>query len=131
MKLEMVVNDAVLVIDGEFTVQMRPVSVAAVPAAPVSVPVTAPASVRAVAPSVPPAVPAAGGDLFARLSGLRRELAAANGVPPYVVFKDQTLKDMADQMPQSLDELGSIPGVGAAKLEKYGNKFLALIRAEA
>jgi len=123
MKLEMVVNGVELVIDGDFTVQMRPLAVAS---APVAVPVAAPVAVSA--PVARSAAPASG-DLFARLSGLRRELAAAGGVPPYVVFQDRTLHEMVAQMPQTLEELGSISGVGASKLEKYGAKFLALIRA--
>ena len=123
MKLELTVNGVELVIDGDFTIQMRPVasaSVAAVPAAPAAV---APVVRRVVAP--------APDGLFSRLSALRRELASAGGVPPYVVFQDRALHEMVALMPQSLAEMGQISGVGAAKLEKYGDKFLAVLRAAA
>ena len=65
--------------------------------------------------------------LYARLVDLRRELATAANVPPYVVFKDLTLREMADKLPKDLTELGTIKGVGKAKLEKYGADFLAVI----
>ena len=66
-------------------------------------------------------------DLFARLVELRRELAVSANVPPYVVFKDLTLREMADKLPKDLTELGTIKGVGNAKIEKYGAEFLAVI----
>ena len=68
------------------------------------------------------------GDLFQELSGLRRRIAAEQGVPPYVVFKDATLREMAEKRPADLAALGAVGGVGAAKLEKYGGRFLAAIR---
>jgi len=132
MKVEIVVNGVALVLESaaDISVAMRPVSAAAAVAAPVAAPaaVSAPAVRPVVAPVAAPAAPAAG-DLFSRLSGLRRELAAAAGVPPYVVFQDKALKEMCERLPQSLADMGAIPGVGAAKLEKYGDKFLALLRA--
>ena len=67
------------------------------------------------------------GDLYSRLVELRRELAVSANVPPYVVFKDLTLREMAEKLPQDLTELGKIKGVGAAKLDKYGAAFLAVI----
>ncbi len=60
---------------------------------------------------------------------MRRELAAATGVPPYVVFHDATLRAMAAERPRSLDELGRISGVGTRKLEAYGDAFLNVLRA--
>ena len=77
------------------------------------------------------AAPVAGGDLFARLSALRRELSAAQNVPPYVVFKDAALREMAEKLPQDLAAFGNIEGVGKAKLEKYGERFLAVIKGVA
>ncbi|MET0248596.1 MAG: HRDC domain-containing protein, partial [Sphingobium sp.] len=50
------------------------------------------------------------------------------GVPPYVVFHDSTLREMAEQRPASLRELGTISGVGQRKLDAYGDAFLAAIR---
>jgi len=69
-----------------------------------------------------------GDPLFEALRALRRELAAEAQVPPYVIFHDATLREMAAARPASLAELGEIPGVGARKLEAYGDAFLAVIR---
>jgi ATP-dependent DNA helicase RecQ len=64
---------------------------------------------------------------FEVLRALRRKLAEAQGLPPYVVFHDATLKAMVQKKPRSLAELARVPGVGQAKLEKYGGEFLAAI----
>jgi len=69
--------------------------------------------------------------LWQALRSLRTEIAAEQGVPPYVVFHDATLRDMARRRPTSADELLEVSGVGAAKLERYGARFLALIREHA
>jgi len=66
--------------------------------------------------------------LFRKLSDLRKELAVASKVPPYVVFHDKTLREMIERMPLDLASLGAIPGVGQSKLEKYGEKFLSVIK---
>jgi ATP-dependent DNA helicase RecQ len=66
--------------------------------------------------------------LFDVLRALRRDLAKAQGVPPYVVFPDSTLREMAAVKPDSLSGLAQISGVGAKKLETYGETFLATIR---
>ena len=66
--------------------------------------------------------------LFHKLSGLRRELATAEKVPPYMIFHDKTLWYMVEAMPVDLPNLGRISGVGKAKLEKYGGKFLAALQ---
>ncbi len=70
-----------------------------------------------------------GGDdpLFEALRKVRRELAAASGVPPYVVFHDATLRAMAAERPRSLADLGQVSGVGARKLEAYGEAFLKVL----
>ena len=65
--------------------------------------------------------------LFARLKALRLEIARADDVPPYVVFHDRSLQDMAARKPQSLHALAACHGVGARKLERYGARFLAAI----
>lgn len=57
----------------------------------------------------------------------RRGLAQAQGVPPYIIFHDSTLQEMAALMPRSLDEFGTLSGVGERKREKYGPAFLELI----
>ena len=66
---------------------------------------------------------------FERLRALRREIAAEQGVPPYVVFHDSTLRAMAALAPATEGELSGIPGVGARKLERYGARFLAALAA--
>ena len=73
--------------------------------------------------------PAADTPLFEALRQVRRELAAATGVPPYVVFHDATLRAMAAERPRSMDDLGRISGVGVRKLEAYGAAFLEALRA--
>ena len=67
---------------------------------------------------------------FESLRELRMKLAKDAGVPPYVIFHDRTLKEMAALMPQDLDALAQVGGVGAAKLERYGAAFLAVVRGE-
>ncbi len=65
--------------------------------------------------------------LFEALRGVRRELAAAASVPPYVIFHDSTLREIAAARPASLAELARVQGVGAAKLERYGEAMLAAV----
>ncbi|WP_427980488.1 HRDC domain-containing protein, partial [Agarivorans sp.] len=65
--------------------------------------------------------------LFALLRNLRKRLADAESVPPFVVFNDATLIEMAQQQPQTQHEMLAISGVGLKKLERYGYQFLALI----
>ncbi|HET9429486.1 MAG TPA: DNA helicase RecQ [Allosphingosinicella sp.] len=65
--------------------------------------------------------------LFEALRARRRELAAEAGVPPYVIFHDSTLREMATSKPASLHALARVSGVGEAKLERYGAAFVDLI----
>ena len=69
--------------------------------------------------------------LFNALRAKRREIAAAAGMPPYVIFHDSTLREMAALRPSSLAAMAEVPGVGAAKLERYGPAFLDVLLAEA
>ncbi|MEC1622154.1 DNA helicase RecQ [Bacillus mojavensis] len=68
-------------------------------------------------------------ELFERLRNLRKQIAAEQGVPPFVVFSDQTLKDMSGKQPVNDEELLSIKGVGEQKRAKYGRLFLEEIQA--
>ena len=61
----------------------------------------------------------------------RRELAAEHNVPPYVVFHDATLRQMAAERPADSAALLTISGVGQAKLERYGERFLSVLREHA
>ena len=65
--------------------------------------------------------------LFGALKQLRLEIAKEEGVPAYVVFNDRSLTDMASRKPQNLDALAGCHGVGAVKLERYGEQFLAVL----
>lgn len=66
--------------------------------------------------------------LFEKLRHLRMELAKAQNVPPYVIFHDTALIEMARRRPANANEMEDIPGVGQRKLERYGEAFIALIR---
>ena len=79
------------------------------------------------------AAPLGGGDeaLFDALRALRRDLAKEAGVPPYVIFHDSTLREMAVRKPSSLSALAGISGVGTAKLERYGQAFIEAMAAYA
>ncbi len=69
--------------------------------------------------------------VFEALRRVRRDLAAASGVPPYVVFHDATLRAMAADRPATLADLGRVSGVGARKLEAYGAAFLEALQQAA
>ena len=69
--------------------------------------------------------------LFEQLRTLRRQLAEEQGVPPFVIFSDRTLHSMCDLMPEDDAAFLTVKGVGASKLEKYGETFMATIRAAA
>ena len=66
--------------------------------------------------------------LFEALRARRRELANEAGLPPYVIFHDSTLREMAARRPDSLAAISRISGVGSAKLDKYGAAFVDVIR---
>lgn len=63
-------------------------------------------------------------DLFNHLRSVRMELAQQAGVPPFVIFHDKTLVEMAIHKPQNLDDMGKIHGVGISKCERYGSLFI-------
>ena len=66
--------------------------------------------------------------LFDVLRVMRKQLADEHGLPPYVIFHDATLRDMAQQRPATLNEFARIRGVGEAKLSRYGERFIDAIR---
>jgi ATP-dependent DNA helicase RecQ len=68
-------------------------------------------------------------ELFDRLRALRRELAGAQHVPPYMVFSDAVLYSFCSTLPADEEEMLAVPGVGRVKLEKYGAPFLKVLRA--
>ena len=65
---------------------------------------------------------------FERLRALRRQLADRENVPAYVVFSDAVLREMARRLPRSDEELLAVPGVGPAKLQRYGGAFIDALR---
>jgi ATP-dependent DNA helicase RecQ len=65
--------------------------------------------------------------LWDALRAKRRDLAAEQNVPPYVIFHDATLVEIAHRKPQSLDEFLAIPGIGERKLARYGDDFLEVL----
>ena len=94
---------------------------------------SAPAEGAAVKEAGEAAVPAAQPDavaeqLYQRLAALRKQVAAEVKLPPYIIFHDATLREMCRVLPADMDTLKDIRGVGQAKLEKYGMRFLQAIR---
>lgn len=66
--------------------------------------------------------------LFHRLVALRRDIAKEVKLPPYIIFHDSSLKDMVSKLPTDLEEMKNISGVGQSKLEKYGVRFIGVIK---
>ena len=67
-------------------------------------------------------------DLWEALRECRRKIASERNLPPYVIFHDATLKQMLAERPADRDALLRISGVGQAKLERYGEQFLEVLR---
>ncbi len=67
-------------------------------------------------------------ELFERLRVLRKEIAKEHGLPPYVVFSDKTLRELALHRPTNREEMLAIHGIGEVKFERYGEAFLALLK---
>ena len=80
--------------------------------------------------SAPSDLPAEAAGLFERLRAWRASTAKALEAPAYIVFGDATLRGIALTEPTTLDELGQVSGVGAAKLEKFGAAVLAIVRGD-
>ena len=67
-------------------------------------------------------------ELFSILKDLRKKISKVKNVPPFVIFQDPSLEDMAIQYPITIDELQNISGVGAGKAQRYGKEFIELIK---
>jgi ATP-dependent DNA helicase RecQ len=67
-------------------------------------------------------------ELFIILKDLRKEIAEKEGVPPYIIFHDSSLKDMCRLLPQSKEEMLKVSGVGEVKYSRYGEKFLTTVK---
>lgn len=67
-------------------------------------------------------------ELFSILKDLRKKISKQKDVPPFVIFQDPSLEDMAIQYPVSIDELQNISGVGAGKAQRYGEEFVEIIK---
>jgi ATP-dependent DNA helicase RecQ len=89
--------------------------------------IAAPIKRRRSSTGAPAAAAPQGDELFERLRALRKRLADENGLPPYVVFHDATLRKMVERRPTTLDQFAQLPGVGQAKLARYGASFIAAI----
>ena len=72
---------------------------------------------------------AADEELYAMLKDLRKKVAKKHDLPPYVIFQDPSLADMAIHYPITIEEMQNISGVGAGKAKKFGEEFIALIKA--
>lgn len=72
---------------------------------------------------------AADEELFSMLKDLRKKVAKKHGLPPFVIFQDPSLEDMAVQYPITIEEMQNITGVGVGKARKFGEEFLKLIKA--
>jgi ATP-dependent DNA helicase RecQ len=79
----------------------------------------------------PPAEDGVSAKLFEALRAHRMQLARAQGVPPYVVASDRTLRELAALRPRTAGELLQVYGIGAAKAERYGRGFLEVIASAA
>ncbi len=67
-------------------------------------------------------------DLFEKLKKLRKQIAGQKGIPPYVIFQDPSLEDMATKYPFSIEEFQNITGVGKGKAEKFAAPFIEIIK---
>ena len=142
MRLELCVEGKVITVEAEGAISVAvrdipvksavPVTVPTVPTVQVAVPEPAVTPKAVQPPTTPPtAVSVSDNSLFLKLAGLRTELANAAKVPPYMIFNNKTLLEMVERLPADLQELSEVSGVGQSKLEKYGERFLEVIKGVA
>ena len=82
-------------------------------------------------PAPPPAAAPVDADLAARLRDWRLERSRSDGVPAYVVATNACLDEVCRRLPGDADELAEVPGMGPARIERYGQDLLELVRAGA
>jgi ATP-dependent DNA helicase RecQ len=116
---------------GDVTVKLLPAQEQAVPT--VLPEVTAEQTVTLEPAAATPAAPQAKAEqadpqLFGQLVALRKKISSEVKMPPFIIFHDSTLKDMCRKLPVDLEAMGTVSGVGEAKLAKFGDRFLAVIR---
>lgn len=92
--------------------------------------VEAPSADLTAEPGAPQLTPEARARL-GRLETWRRETATAEGTPAYIVFRNETLEQLALRNPQTLAEVGEVKGIGPVKLERYGEAVLRVLRGDA
>jgi ATP-dependent DNA helicase RecQ len=68
-------------------------------------------------------------ELFHKLSALRRQIAIDEGLPPYIICKDKTIIEMCKVLPTDSNSMLTISGMGSKKIDKYGSKFIEVIKA--
>ena len=78
-------------------------------------------------PRAPEPIPE--GPAFAALKAWRKERSRLDGVPAYVVFHDRTLAELAARLPRDARDLSAVPGIGSAKLERYGGDVVKVLAA--
>ena len=66
-------------------------------------------------------------EVYDKLRDLRRQIASEQGIPPYIVFSDKTLKDLSNKQPQDKEAMLEVHGIGEVKFERYGREFLTLL----
>jgi ATP-dependent DNA helicase RecQ len=66
--------------------------------------------------------------LFEKMRLLRKEIAAREGIPPYIIFSDSTLRELTEKLPQDREAMLQVKGVGQVKMERFGEDFLQLIK---
>lgn len=66
--------------------------------------------------------------LFERMRRLRKEIASREGVPPYIIFSDSTLRELTERLPRDRESLLQVKGIGQVKMERFGEPFLRLIK---
>lgn len=110
---------------GDVRVKLLPAEAQAVPVLPEA---TAEAAPEPVAETAAAASADADPQLFKRLVALRKQISTEVKLPPFIIFHDNTLKEMCRRLPADLEALGTVSGVGEAKLAKYGARFVEAIR---